>query len=557
MKDFDTLENIFYAHSTNKIIPGLERITRLLDRLGNPQNSFRSLHIVGTNGKGSTGAFLSSVFTASGYRTGFYSSPHLASPGERLLVDGEALSPEKWIEAAHDVVSVMVDGEELPSYFELLTATAFVLMRRENIEVGIIEAGLGGKFDATNVLGRCACSVIASISIDHTEYLGSTLDSIAGEKFAVVKSGVPACFSGVDESLVPMFREVCREKKALPFVVSEGARVENVRVSPEGNAFCFRAGGLGLHDVHTGSIDSTQAGSTAPHTGLVDGVHVSNAKPLHSEKGLGLHDEHTGPIDSTQAGSTAPHTGLVDGEHVSNAKPLYSEKGLGLHDVHTGPIDSTQAGSTAPHTGLVDGVHVSNANPLYSEKGLGLHDVHTGLIGRYQVSNAALALSAVSCVMREFPKITEDSILAGMLNAKWPGRLEVVSREPLIVLDGGHNYDGVKKLCASVRELWPEKKFAVIYAAMRDKNFSGCLELLNTHLKPALYLTTVPGMDRAAKPDELLREAGKFTWDNSPVGVDVPIEAVNRALNDGCNAVIVCGSLYLIGYMKKEHDFVA
>ncbi len=473
MKDFDTLENIFYAHSTNKIIPGLERITRLLDRLGNPQNSFRSLHIVGTNGKGSTGAFLSSVFSASGYRTGFYSSPHLASPGERLLVDGEALSPEKWIEAAHDVVSVMVDGEELPSYFELLTATAFVLMRRENIEVGIIEAGLGGKFDATNVLGRCACSVIASISIDHTEYLGSTLDSIAGEKFAVVKSGVPACFSGVDESLVPMFREVCREKKALPFVVSECARVENVRVSPEGNAFCFRAGGLGLHDVHTGSIDSTQAGSTAPHTGLVDGVHVSNA------------------------------------------------------------------------------------NPLYSEKGLGLHDVHTGLIGRYQVSNAALALSAVSCVMREFPKITEDSILAGMLNAKWPGRLEVVSREPLIVLDGGHNYDGVKKLCASVRELWPEKKFAVIYAAMRDKNFSGCLELLNTHLKPALYLTTVPGMDRAAKPDELLREAGKFTWDNSPVGVDVPIEAVNRALNDGCNAVIVCGSLYLIGYMKKEHDFVA
>ena len=97
MKNFEKFEEILYAHSNNKIIPGIERIKKLLDRLGNPQDSFKSVHIVGTNGKGSTGAFISSIFREAGYKTGFYSSPHLESPGERLLINGEVLSPEEWI----------------------------------------------------------------------------------------------------------------------------------------------------------------------------------------------------------------------------------------------------------------------------------------------------------------------------------------------------------------------------------------------------------------------------------------------------------------------------
>ena len=457
MKDFNELENILYANSNNKIIPGLERISRLLERLGNPQNSFKAIHIVGTNGKGSTGAFISSVFQASGYKTAFYSSPHLASPGERLLIDGEELSAEEWIDAANEAVSkIFVSSathessqassstsgekftassitrppalnEELPSYFELLTAAAFVLAKRKNIDIGIIEAGLGGRLDATNLLGKTVCSVIASISMDHMEYLGPTLQDIAGEKFAVVKENVPACFSGVEASLIPLFKEFCARVKAVPFVLPENVRVENVRITPEGNIFDFYAPNLELKEIST------------------------------------------------------------------------------------------------------------------------------GLIGDYQVQNAALALSAISQVKDLFPKITEKTIRKGMLRAKWPGRLEVVSHEPLIILDGGHNYDGVKKLCESVKTLWPGKKFAVVYAAMKDKDYSGCLELLSENLKPSLYTATVPGMARAAKPEELLQAAENFKWANLPEGFNLPVDAVKKALSDNNDGVIICGSLYLIGYVKRNN----
>lgn len=424
MKNFDALEELLYSHSDNRIIPGLERISRLLHDMDNPQDSFRSVHIVGTNGKGSTGSFISSVLSASGYRTGFYSSPHLESPGERFLVDGHELTADEWLEAVNVAVNVAVKGGVLPSYFELLTAGAFELARKSGIEAGVIEAGLGGKLDATNTMHDTACTVIASISYDHMEYLGPTLEGIAGEKFAVVRENVPAVFSGVDESLVTLFRETCREKGAIPFVVSEEARTENVRVTAEGNTFDFYAPGLELREIRT------------------------------------------------------------------------------------------------------------------------------GLIGGYQVRNAALSLSAISFLLESFPKISEASIREGMLKAAWPGRLEVVSRNPLVILDGGHNLDGVKNLCASVNELWPRRKFAVVYAAMKDKDYAGCLEVMSGVLRPKLYATCVPGMSRSASADEILREAGKFEWGNVPEGFTSPDEAIRRAISEN-DSVIVCGSLYLIGHIKR------
>ena len=425
-QNFDTLENLLHSHSTDKIIPGLERIARLLERLGNPQDSFKSIHIVGTNGKGSTGAFISSVLRASGYRTAFYSSPHLESPGERLLVNGQALTPEEWIHAVNEAASVIREGEDLPSYFELLTAGAFWLMREKNIDVGVVEAGLGGKLDATNTMHNVICSVIASISIDHTEYLGPTLESIAGEKFAVVRKNTPACFSGNPESLIPMFKKVCAENGALPFVVSEGAVIRNAHVSPEGNTLDFSANGLNLQGVHT------------------------------------------------------------------------------------------------------------------------------GLIGAYQVKNAALALSAISLIRNVLPQITEDSVRQGMHTAAWPGRLELIAKNPAVILDGGHNFDGVANLCKSVSELWPSASIGVVYAAMRDKDYSGCLGLLSNELHPKLYVTTIPEMGRAAKPEELLAAAKCLTLRNDPEGFALPEDALKRAVNDSSDIVIVCGSLYLVGYVRMR-----
>ncbi len=426
MKTFDDFEKILYAHSNNKIIPGLERIEKLLARLGNPQNSFKSVHIVGTNGKGSTGAFISSVFRASGYKTGFYLSPHLESPGERFTVNGEALSADEWTAAAEEIIKFIAHDEELPSYFELVTACAFWLARENKIDVGVIEAGLGGKFDATNVMDNTVCSVIASISMDHMEYLGPLLENIAGEKFAVVKKNVPACFSGVDESLVPMFKNFCAEREALPHVLTEETEIKNVKISPDGNFFDFLAPDLELKNVQT------------------------------------------------------------------------------------------------------------------------------KLIGDYQIKNAALSLLAISEIKNLFPKISEISIREGMKKAEWFGRLEIISREPLIILDGGHNFDGVKNLCESVKTLWKDLKIGVVYAAMRDKNYIGCLELINKELNPAFYASTVPGMSRALKTDELLNAAKDFEWRNVPDAFSEPLDAVKKALNDGNEAVLICGSLYLIGYIRKQ-----
>ena len=427
MKTFDELEAFLHEHSTNKIIPGLERISRLLERLGNPQDSFKAIHVVGTNGKGSTGAFLSSCLKASGYRTAFYSSPHLESPGERLLVDGEALSADEWCSAVEEAASVIRDGEDMPSYFELLTAGAFVLMKRQKVDVGVVEAGLGGKLDATNTMHNVICSVIASISIDHTEYLGPTIESIAGEKFAVVREGVPACFSGSPEALIPMFKEFCRERGALGFVVSEGACVRNARVSAEGNTFDFSA------------------------------------------------------------------------------------------------------------------------------EGLRLKGVRTRLIGAYQVKNAALALSALSKVRGVLPGITEASLREGMAAATWPGRLEALGG---VILDGGHNLDGVANLCASVNELWPGKPVSIVYAAMRDKDYAGCLEVMSRELKPKLYVTTVPGMARAAAPEELADASRGLVWRNEPECFAEPLDAINKAKSNGGGVVIVCGSLYLVGYVRGKLAFL-
>ena len=429
MKTFDEFEKLLYSHSNNKIMPGLERIKKLLSRLGNPQNTFRSVHIVGTNGKGSTGAFISSVLQASGYKTGFYLSPHLKSPGERFTVNGEILSADSWIAAAEEAIKQIHPDEELPSYFELVTACSFLLARENKIDVGVIEAGLGGKFDATNVMSQTICTVIASISMDHMEYLGPLLENIAVEKFAVVKKNVPACFSGVDETLIPMFRDFCSEKEALPHVLTEETEIKNVKISPDGTEFDL-------------------------------------------------------------------------------------------------------------------------SSPKFELKNL-----HTKLIGGYQVKNASLALLALSEMRNSFPKINKNSIRDGLEKASWPGRLEVVSREPYIVLDGGHNYDGVKNLCSSVRELWPDTKTGVVYAAMRDKNYRGCLELINKELNPAkLYASTVPGMSRALPHDELLNTAREFEWRNAPESFENPLEAIKKAQDDGNELVLVCGSLYLIGWLKRNGD---
>lgn len=173
---------------------------KLLSALGNPQDAFRSIHVAGTNGKGSTCAMIDAGLRAAGVRTGLYTSPHLVQPTERIRIDGIDVSRTQFTEAFNEVhacAEQLIQAGELeyhPSYFETVTAMAFILFQRDAIHTAVIEVGLGGRLDSTNVITPALC-VITPVDFDHEKFLGHTLESIAGEKAGILKPGVPAVFT--------------------------------------------------------------------------------------------------------------------------------------------------------------------------------------------------------------------------------------------------------------------------------------------------------------------------------------------------------------------------
>src|SRR6202167_2154459 len=171
---------------------GLDRIRAVLAALDNPQSDFRSIHVAGTNGKGSTCAMIEAGLRAAGIRTGLFTSPHLIEPTERIVIDGMPVTPRQF-ELAFNAVH-KVAGEPHPTYFETVTAMGFWLFREMGVETAVVETGLGGRLDATNILNP-ALTVITPIDFDHETYLGGTLEAIAAEKAAILKQGVPAIFA--------------------------------------------------------------------------------------------------------------------------------------------------------------------------------------------------------------------------------------------------------------------------------------------------------------------------------------------------------------------------
>ena len=175
---------------------GLDRIRLVLAALGNPQDSFRSIHVAGTNGKGSTCSMIEAGLRTAGIRTGLFTSPHLIEPTERIAVDGMPVTPRQF-ERAFDVVHKIADELDLdshPTYFETVTAMGFWLFREMRVETAVVEVGLGGRLDATNILNP-ALTVITPIDFDHESYLGGTIEAIATEKAGILKPRVPAIFA--------------------------------------------------------------------------------------------------------------------------------------------------------------------------------------------------------------------------------------------------------------------------------------------------------------------------------------------------------------------------
>lgn len=209
---------------------GLDPMRAVCTRLGDPQDAFASVHIGGTNGKGSTSAMVESIARASGQKTGMYTSPHLCRFAERIRIDGEPITDDVLVSVLDEALTV---GRDL-SFFETATLAAFLAFRAAKIDLGVIEVGIGGRLDATNILAKPRCTAIVNVAFDHMEKLGDTLDLIAREKAAIAKPGVPMV-------LGPMPDEPRRA--ATEIASSRGARVIAAHALPSDVA-------IGLEGVH-------------------------------------------------------------------------------------------------------------------------------------------------------------------------------------------------------------------------------------------------------------------------------------------------------------------
>ncbi len=236
--------------------PGLERTTQLLERLGNPQNKLKFVHIAGTNGKGSTAAMTASILTQAGYKTGLCTSPHLERLSERFQIDGVEISDGQLTEIAQQVVAAATDI--CPTEFELMTAIALCHFAQQGCDMVVLEVGLGGRMDSTNVIAPPEVAVITAIGLDHTAFLGDNLADIAREKAGILKAGSRAVLYAQPPEVENVVAELCRQLH-IPLTVTAPDETEILTASLDGQTFRYRNKNyqialLGNHQVHNACV---------------------------------------------------------------------------------------------------------------------------------------------------------------------------------------------------------------------------------------------------------------------------------------------------------------
>ncbi len=235
-------ETLDYIHSVMWLgsRPGLERITKLLQLLGNPEKNLKVIHVTGTNGKGSFCAMLECILRHSGYRTGLFTSPYIEHFEERMMVDGKMIDKDTLCKVTSEVKAAADKMEDLPTEFELITAIGFLYFSKMNCDICVIEAGMGGRLDSTNVFEAPILSVITGIALDHTAFLGDTTEKIAFEKAGILKKGTPLVLGNVDEGAKAV---ICQRASELGCAVTkvDYNAIEHLTLSLSGSIFDFGA----------------------------------------------------------------------------------------------------------------------------------------------------------------------------------------------------------------------------------------------------------------------------------------------------------------------------
>ena len=382
-------EAMNFIQNTNKFgtVLGLDHIRELLERLGNPQDSLKIVHIAGTNGKGSILAFLASVFRESGYRAGRYVSPASFSYEERFRINEENISRKDlchYMEKVKKTAEEMVrDGKDHPTMFEIETALSFLYFRDQKVDAVLLETGMGGRLDATNIVSRPICTVIASIGFDHMQYLGNTIEEIAGEKAGIIKEGCPVVSYDNRKEANEVIKAAAAGKHCpLTFVNSQGIRV--ISQSLKGQSFSYR-----------------------------------------------------------------------------------------------------------------------------SSRGRWYEKIEIPLLGTHQIYNAAAALEVLE-VIKNYYCISEFQTEEGFRKTRWRGRLELLSKHPLIFCDGAHNPDGARCLAEFLRNNFTNRRIIYIMGVLADKDYRVMLQE-TAGIAECIY-TVAPDSPRAL-PGSELGEAAELYYD--------------------------------------------
>lgn len=374
--------------------PDFRVMRHILSLLGHPEEKLRALHVAGTNGKGSSAAMLQSILTESGYRCGLYISPHLLTVNERWSIDGEKISDARLSELSEKLLAALKKSGEEAGAFELLTLLAFLYFYEEACDYVVLEVGLGGRYDATNVIPPPLCALILSIGLDHTELLGNSIAEIAWEKAGILKRGGRAVLLRQSEEVTSLISKIAEEQGAeLRLTDPSLLKRESLGLSEEGAFQCF---------------------------------------------------------------------------------------------------------SYRRRTGL-----------------------RLSLLGDYQLRNASAVLDAVDILKEEGVAIPEDAVQSGLSKVRWPGRFELLSRSPLILLDGAHNPDGAVAMTESLRSLLPGRKIDFLMGVMRDKDYREMLLL--TAPIARRYTAVIPEgeYERALPAERLAAEIRKYFDGPVEIGKDI------------------------------------
>ncbi len=395
----------------------LDRVNRLLDRLGRPDRAYRSIHIAGTKGKGSTAAMIESCLRAAGCRTGFYTSPHLHTFRERMRVNNEYIAREMFAQLV-DELEPHLNAVEGVTWFEVVTTLAFMFFARSQIDVAVLEVGLGGRFDATNVVTPLV-SVITSLSMDHMKLLGNTIEQIAFEKAGIIKRHVPVVSAPQAPEAMDVIRRVARVR---------GAR-------------------------------------------------------------------------------------LIVAQRVNS---LGAKESRLRADFHYQTPNSFGENSPTP------------------------------LLGAHQIVNARVAVTALHIANERGLTISDEAIRRGLETVKWPGRLEVLNHDPLVVVDGAHNGDSAQKLAAALREVFQVDRWTLIVGISADKDIAAILDGLLPIAERVIV--TRASNTRAAQAEVIGAQIADRGYEPTPAANVA--EAIDRALHDR-SPIIITGSLFTVADARE------